>query len=195
MIDQPAPYVDGIPYLGIHANAQNSDIVDCDTAPAYQEAWHVLKGKGIPQPVTFSPDGETVYATSTNAEEDGCRVWALDGRTGETNWCETYDRDVAASSVEVDLDGHLYFTAARRVISLNADGTERWSTPLEEGSLEVDVVVGSVWGSLHARWPRRNDHGGGCRVSPRPRNRRGPRQPRSARGLRLRAVDVARQWL
>ncbi|MBW2629976.1 MAG: PQQ-binding-like beta-propeller repeat protein [Deltaproteobacteria bacterium] len=141
VIDQPAPYVDGIPYLGIHANAQNSDIVDCDTAPAYQEAWHVLKGKGIPQPVTFSPDGETVYATSTNAEEDGCRVWALDGRTGETNWCETYDRDVAASSVEVDLDGHLYFTAARRVISLNADGTERWSTPLEEGSLEVDVVV------------------------------------------------------
>ena len=53
-------------------------------APAYQEAWHVLKGKGIPQPVTFSPDGETVYATSSNAEEDGCRVWALDAETGDT---------------------------------------------------------------------------------------------------------------
>jgi outer membrane protein assembly factor BamB len=90
--EQPSPYADGIPYLGIHANAQNSDIVDCDTAPAYVEAWHVLKGKGIPQPVTFSPDGETLYATSTNAEEDCCRVWALDAETGDTKWCGNYNR-------------------------------------------------------------------------------------------------------
>lgn len=138
---QSPPYADGIPYLGIHGNAQNSDIVDCETAPAFEEAWHALKGRGIPQPVTFSPDGETIYATTTSADDDGCRVWALDAATGDTQWCQNYARDVAGSSVEVDLNGNLYFTAARSVISLNADGSERWSTLLDEGSLRVDVVT------------------------------------------------------
>ncbi len=142
-LEQPPPYPNGIPYVGIHANAQNSDIVDCDTAPAYAEAWHSLKGHGVIQPITFSPDGQTVYATSTHPEVDGCRVWALDSMTGETNWCKSYVPEVAASAVEVDSDGNLYFTAARMAVSLNADGTERWSTPLEEGSLDSSVSLGA----------------------------------------------------
>jgi len=32
------------------------------------------------------------------------------------------------SAVEVDSDGHLYFTTANAVVSLHADGADRWST-------------------------------------------------------------------
>ena len=76
--EQDEPYSSGIPYLGIHAYAGNSDVIDCESADAFEEGWTSLKGLGLTQPNTFSPDGATTYATTTNPKLDGCRVHAVD---------------------------------------------------------------------------------------------------------------------
>ena len=131
--ERPFPYADGVPYLGVHGDPANSDLIDCESASRFEAGWHALEGLGIPQPNTFSPDGATTYVTTTNPEADGCRVHALDVRTGESVWCRSYDPSVSAGSVEVDLDGHLYFTVAGALVSLDADGEERWRTSLPAG--------------------------------------------------------------
>ena len=121
-----APYAEGSPYLGIHADPGNSDVVDCETQDAYSSGWHALKGLGVMQPNTFSPDGKVTYATSTNPQEDGCRLHAVDVESGAVLWCRSYPPSIARSAVEVDAEGHLYFTVEASVVSTLADGQERW---------------------------------------------------------------------
>ncbi len=133
-VDQPSPYPDGIPYVGIHAGPGNSDMVGCTVSPSFDPAWHALQGLGVVQPNTFSPDGLTTYVTTTHPEPDGCRVHALDTVTGEVLWCLPLAEDVARSAVEVDEDGHLYVAAGDELHSLTADGTERWTADLGEGA-------------------------------------------------------------
>jgi len=132
--DQPAPYPQGIPYVGIHAGPGNSDMVDCEVAPAFTEAWHELHGLGVVQPNTFSPDGTVTYVTTTNPDPAGCRVHALDALSGHTVWCLDLAEDVARSAVEVDADGGLYVAAGDDLIALDPDGSQRWSTSLGEGA-------------------------------------------------------------
>ena len=50
---QQAPYPNGIPYLGIHGDAGNSDMIDCQTAGSWTKGWHALRGLGMTQPNTF----------------------------------------------------------------------------------------------------------------------------------------------
>ena len=128
--DQPAPYPSGLPYVGIHANAANDDVVPCETADNYRQAWHALKGRGVVQPATMSPDGETLYVTTTTAETDGCTVSALAVADGAEEWCLALPTDVAASAVEVDDNGDLFLSAGGQLLSFDASGAERWSTPL-----------------------------------------------------------------
>ena len=130
--DRPAPYAQGAPYLGVHADAANSDVVPCATADAFTPGWRALMGQGITQPNTFSPDGHTTYVTATHPEPDGCRVYALDVATGASRWCRSYPPSVTESAVEVDQDGHLYFTTDGVVVSLDAEGAERWVLELGE---------------------------------------------------------------
>jgi len=124
---QDAPYADGTPYLGVHAEPGNSDVIPCQTAASFGEAWHALPGQGVTQPNTFSPDGQTLYVTSSSPEPDGCRLHALDAQTGETQWCQSHPDSITQSAVEVDQDGALYFTAAGAVVSLEPDGSARWT--------------------------------------------------------------------
>ncbi len=144
-VDQPFPYPPHSPSLGVHANAQNNDIVDCATHDRFAQAWHVLQGQIIGQPNTFSPDGKTTYVTTGNPEKGGCRVYALDVADGSTVWCRSYPFSVVASSVEVDLDGYLYITYDDQIVSLDGQGNERWRTTInvEGGSVvEVDRTIG-----------------------------------------------------
>ncbi|MCC7541692.1 MAG: PQQ-binding-like beta-propeller repeat protein [Deltaproteobacteria bacterium] len=127
---QPAPYPQGIPYVGIHANPGSSDFVDCDSASAFEQVWHSLVGLAVVQPNTFSPDGNTVYVTTANPDPDGCRVHALSARDGTTEWCRTFHPTVVGSAVEVDADGFLYLAVLDQIVSLNADGSDRWATPI-----------------------------------------------------------------
>ncbi len=130
---QAAPYDETTPYLGIHGDPGNSDVVPCDIAPEFEEAWHVLEGRAIPQPSTFSPDGDTVYVTTFPIESDPCTVFALSAETGDTLWCKPLPRSVAASAVEVDDAGDLFLAAASTLHSYSAAGNLRWSTVLDDG--------------------------------------------------------------
>jgi len=126
----PAPYPAGSSYLGVHGNRENNDVVACDTAAAFIEEWHALEGLGLSQPNTFSPDGSVTYAATFQPEPGGCNVHAVSVADGSVLWCRTVERSVGGSAVEVDEDGHLYFTADRYAYSLDADGEERWRTDL-----------------------------------------------------------------
>lgn len=128
--EQAAPYPDGLPYVGIHGNAANDDVVDCALGERFGRAWHALKGHAVLQPSTLSPDGRTVYVTATNPDPQGCTLFALDAEDGSVAWCETVPPDAAASAVEVDEDGGLFLTAGGRVWAFDADGAPRWTAPL-----------------------------------------------------------------
>ncbi len=123
---QASPYASGTPYLGVHANPENDDVIACRSGSAFVEVWHALEGLGMSQPNTFSPDGEITYAATFNPDPDGCNVWALRTTDGSVAWCRTLPRSVGGSAIEVDEDGNLYATAERWVISLDASGEERW---------------------------------------------------------------------
>lgn len=141
--DRPFPYAQGAPYLGVHGDPANSDLIDCESAGRFATGWHALQGLGIPQPNTFSPDGATTYVTTTHPEPEGCRVHALDVETGALQWCRSYDPSVSAGSVEVDLDGHLYFTVAGALVSLTDSGEDRWRAPLAPTAEGADDTA---WG-------------------------------------------------
>ena len=126
---QNAPYANGIPYLGVHGNPGNSDVIDCETPNAWTRSWHELKGLGMTQPNTFAPDGRTTYITTTNPMPDGCRLFALDTMTGNVSWCRSFSTEIEKGAVEVDSEGHLYFTVGDTLISLDAQGDERWRLP------------------------------------------------------------------
>lgn len=128
--ERPFPYPSGSPYAGVHGDAGNSDVVPCDLSTAFEPGWHALAGLGITQPNTFSPNGRTTYVTSTHPDPDGCRLHAIEVRTGEVRWCASYPPGIAASAVEVDEDGDLYVTWEGTVTSLDPDGATRWETSL-----------------------------------------------------------------
>jgi len=130
--DQAAPYADGIPYLGVHADAGNSDRVRCESATAFAQEWTALEGLGLIQPNTFSPDGSVTYATTTNPEPEGCRLHAVGVETGEVRWCKSLAPAVAQGSVEVDSGGLLYVAVDDAIVSFTADGEERWRTTIGE---------------------------------------------------------------
>lgn len=125
---QSAPYADGIPYLGVHADAGNSDVIGCPSADSYEQRWHSLEGLGLAQPNTFSPDGSTTYATTTHPEPDGCRLWALASASGDVQWCRSYPPSIGQGAVEVDAQGRLYFTVGSSLVSLSPEGESLWTT-------------------------------------------------------------------
>ncbi len=133
-VEQPAPYPNGIPYVGVHAGPKNNDFVDCKTASGFEQAWHALEGAAVVQPNTFSPDGKLTYLTSSQPTPEACTVWALRVEDGGVEWCRAFDQHTLWSAVEVDLDGYLYLTTGASIISLNPDGSDRWATETPSGS-------------------------------------------------------------
>lgn len=138
-VDPPAPYPAGSPYLGVHANRENNDVLEgCSTGTSFVQAWHALEGFGISQPNTFSPDGSITYVTTFGPDPGACNVWALSTDDGGTAWCLTVERSVGGSAVEVDADGALYFTADRFVYSTDGAGAMRWQAEIGEPPMGMD---------------------------------------------------------
>jgi hypothetical protein len=127
-VQQPYPYAESIPYGSIHAGPGNNDWVPCTLAPAFEESWHALQGYGVAQPNTFSPDGSVTYVTSSRPTPEACTLHALSTSDGSVRWCHAYEGAIW-SAVEVDLDGHLYVATGTTIVSLTAEGEERWVTP------------------------------------------------------------------
>lgn len=128
-VDRPFPYPSPMSYVGVHASPRNDDLVDCDLGGSWTSVWHVLQGRGIAQPNTFSPDGATTYVTTSEPSPGDCTLWALDVETGATQWCLPVPGALAAT-IEVDVEGNLYVTADATVSSWDQDGQPRWSTPI-----------------------------------------------------------------
>ena len=124
-LNQEFPYPPNASYLGIHANPRNNDLVPCTTSSNYKLSWHMLKGFGIAQPNTFSPDGEITYITSSQPNPEDCTVHALSTKDGSELWCISLE-GVISSSIEVDFEGNLYLTTRNSIVSLFTDGTIRW---------------------------------------------------------------------
>ncbi|MGB1699524.1 MAG: PQQ-binding-like beta-propeller repeat protein, partial [Nannocystaceae bacterium] len=141
-VERGFPYP-SLPYVGVHASRRNDDFVDCDLAPiaggGWTQEWHVLQGYGLAQPNTFSPDGRTTYATTSQPTDDACSVWAIDVETGETQWCHPVPGTRSATA-EVDEDGNLFLTSIGAITSWDASGNERWSTPLPGDDPERNAV-------------------------------------------------------
>ncbi len=131
------------PYQGVHAGPGNNDLVACDTAAAFDPAWHALAGYGVAQPNTFSPDGRTLYVTTTQPTPGACSLHALDAETGAVRWCAAVPGAVGASA-DVDADGHVYLAAKGRVVSFTAEGAERWAFALDTAPDEA--AYGSHFG-------------------------------------------------
>lgn len=124
------PHAPGAPYLGVHANPQNNDLVRCALSGDWEQRWHALQGLAIAQPNTFSPDGATLYVTTSARADDGCTVHALDAESGEARWCRA-EPDALGGSVAVDADGNLYATLRGGVVSFDPGGAERWRRAYE----------------------------------------------------------------
>ncbi len=128
-----APYPAGLPYVGVHANPQNNDLVDCQVPRTWKESWAALQGRGVGQPATLSPGADVVYVTASAPGGDGdCSVFALDEASGEQRWCVAEPWAVG-STVEVDADGRLYLSGEDGLLSLAADGSERWRLTAADG--------------------------------------------------------------
>jgi hypothetical protein len=127
-VDQPYPYAESVPYGSIHGGPGNNDWIPCTLAPDFGQSWHALKGHGVAQPNTFSPDGSVTYVTSSKPTPDACTLHAVSTADGTVVWCHAYEGAIW-SAVEVDLDGHLYVATGTTVVSLTPDGEERWVTP------------------------------------------------------------------
>jgi outer membrane protein assembly factor BamB len=163
---QAPPFPSGSPYVGVHANPQNNDLVPCDGASRWAPAWHALQGRAIAQPNTFSPDGRTVYVTSSAGSAPACTVHALDAATGRVLWCLN-EEGALAGSVTVDAEGRLYTTTAAGVLSLTPAGQERWrrTWAFEDGTpggptglhLHPSGHVAVVTGTGHIALLDRND--------------------------------------
>lgn len=126
---RPGPYP-LTSYAGVHAGPGNDDRVRCTLAAAFRPGWHALRGHGVAQPNTFSPDGTRTYVTTSAPAPGACTVHALDVATGELAWCRAVP-GALRSAVEVDDRGRLYVTGAEDIRSLTADGVERWRTPVD----------------------------------------------------------------
>ena len=143
--ERTGAYPNGVPYVGVHANARNDDVVDCALGRNFELQWHVLQGHGLIQPNTFSPDGSVTYATTTNADAGGCRAWAIDVATGETRWCRSYPPAISGSAIEVDAEGNLYVPFDQFLISLDpVSGEERWRTEFDLESASESLTAGPL---------------------------------------------------
>jgi outer membrane protein assembly factor BamB len=129
--DHGGAYPPRTSYAGIHGGPRNDDFVDCEAPADWAPAWHALQGTVIAQPNTFSPDGRTIYVTTSQPRPDDCSVHALDAETGETEWCLALSGAIT-SSVEVDAAGDLYVGSDTAIVSLRPDGAERWRVTLPQ---------------------------------------------------------------
>ena len=133
--EQPFPYSSESSYVGVHANRENNDRIYCDGPRDVRRTWSALPNRMVFQPISFSADGGTIYATVPHFED--CTLYAVDVTTGEELWCsDAFTVGVSAGTVITDVDGHLYLTdgddSSSFVYSLYNGGEIRWQTSLED---------------------------------------------------------------
>ena len=133
--DPPPAYAEG--WSAVHADAANTDYSPVEVPADVSLAWEQRIEGSIrigPLPWTINlgpthaPDGR-LFLTSTAT---GCHLRALDGATGELEWCNA-DLDVltAVSSPLLDRDGRMFVADGSGMHALGSDGEPLWDAPLD----------------------------------------------------------------
>lgn len=117
-----------------HGDARNSDSVEAVAADQLEPAW--FHGPDVPIGTFAAVDGDLVFFSSYNADDKpagehaGCRLWALDAKTGDVRWC---NKLVGAALTSVALDGDLGVFVADRAFLYRFSRTGQliWRTPVQ----------------------------------------------------------------
>lgn len=116
-------------WSAVHADGANTDYTPVPGARDLTLAWERRLPGGINLGPTIDPTGR-VYVTH-NADDAGCHLHALDGRTGEEVWCSAeVDRFAVASSPLLDRDGRLFVADSEAMHAFDRDGRLLWKTPI-----------------------------------------------------------------
>jgi outer membrane protein assembly factor BamB len=116
-------------WSAVHADASNTDATPLPGARDLTLAWQRRLPGGINLGPTIDPAGR-VYVTH-NADDAGCHLHALDGRTGDEVWCSAeVDRFAVASSPLLDRDGRLFVADSEAMHAFDRDGRLLWKTPI-----------------------------------------------------------------
>lgn len=111
-----------------HADGSNSDYSGLAVPSHVSLSW-MRKFEGtINLGPSYGEDG-TVYITTS---APGCHLYALDGETGETKWCNDELNEFAvASGVLVDKDQRLFIADDRHMLSLDQNGNTLWKASID----------------------------------------------------------------
>jgi outer membrane protein assembly factor BamB len=116
-------------WSAVHADASNSDYTPVPGARDLTLAWERRLPGGTNLGPTIDPTGR-VYVTH-NADDAGCHLHAIDGRTGDDVWCSAeVDRFAVASSPLLDGDGRLFLADGAAMHAFDRDGRPLWKTPI-----------------------------------------------------------------
>lgn len=123
--DAGSPYGPG--WSAAHADGANSDYLPI-TGPAQVTLAWSRKFDGMINLGATTDDRGRLYLTTSGA---GCRLHALDVRTGETIWCsEEPDRLAVASSPLLDRTGAIFLADGSAMRRFDRDGRIVWRTPI-----------------------------------------------------------------
>lgn len=136
-----------------HADAANTDYSPVEGARDLTLAWRRDLGGMINLGPTSDSSGR-VYVTT--AATRGCRLHALDARTGETVWCsEALNRLAVTSSPLIDRAGRIFVADSDAMFAFDRDGKILWRTPIvgaplsaqfsPSGHLIFTTLVGRIY--------------------------------------------------
>jgi outer membrane protein assembly factor BamB len=114
-------------WYAVHADGNNSDYTHVKGARNISILWHRKFDGTINLGATTDASGQVYITTSA----DGCHLYALDPRTGETVWCSAeIGRLAVASSALVDENGSVFIADNAYMFSFDSSGKLRWKSPI-----------------------------------------------------------------
>ncbi|WP_308992450.1 PQQ-binding-like beta-propeller repeat protein [Mariniflexile litorale] len=139
-------------WVTVHGNSHNSDFLPVEGPKNIRLKWSKKLDGVINLGATNDLNGR-VYITSTSED---CHLYALDASTGETFWCTDIVNEYAvASSVLVDLEGHLFIADDKAMHAFNEAGHLLWRSPIigfplsaqftKEGSIIFITHIGVIY--------------------------------------------------
>lgn len=121
-----------------HADTANTDYSPIEGARDLTLAWTREFGAMINLGATADASGR-VYVTT--AATSGCRLHALDSRTGDTLWCsDAVGRLAVSSSPLLDRDGRIFLADGEAMRAFDSSGRVLWRTPIVGAPLSAQFT-------------------------------------------------------
>jgi outer membrane protein assembly factor BamB len=115
-------------WAAAHADAANSDYSPVNGPRNITLAWH----RKIPGTINLGPTSDERGRVFVTSSGEGCHLYALDHKTGETLWCsEEVNRFAVASSALLDSDGRIFVGDDQAMHAFDGYGKLIWETRIE----------------------------------------------------------------